>query len=508
MSSSGNYLLLLLALLLRYCTSLWPHSGQGKPPMFGDYEAQRHWQEVTVNIPLDSWYSNSTDNDLQYWGLDYPPLTAYHSLALGHVATSINSSYTALHTSRGEQSHHHKLLMRLSVIAGDLLVYLPACLAYSKHVSSSLVSLAFYPGLILIDHGHFQYNSISLGLFIAAVAAIFGHHDCLASLFFSLALNYKQMELYHALPFFFYLLARCNQEIGFGKKLGKLVMIATTVLVTFVIIWFPFIQLGLDSVLQVLVRLFPFNRGVFEDKVSNFWCALDVVVKLKSKFSHDILAKICLSTTFILALPSNLHLFFRPSHTTFLLSLCNTSLTFFLFSFQVHEKSILLAAIPIILTQNLPYLPPHTKSVSIWFLSISTFSMLPLLLKDGLLLPTLALSVLFLVVAHHFNLIYPLPNQKIKSGSTPRSSSPSPLISSPLQSLLNVLIPTSLTCCVIMSVLSLTIAPPPSYPFLWPLLISIFSAAHFILFSIYYHYVQFTWHSYIDIHQNFLKKNL
>jgi hypothetical protein len=33
----------------------------------------------------------------------------------------MNSSYTALHTSRGIQSHQHKLFMRISVIAADLL---------------------------------------------------------------------------------------------------------------------------------------------------------------------------------------------------------------------------------------------------------------------------------------------------------------------------------------------------------------------------------------------------
>lgn len=49
-------------------------AGQGKPPMHGDYEAQRHWMEVTVNLPVGDWYRNTTDNDLQYWGLDYPPL--------------------------------------------------------------------------------------------------------------------------------------------------------------------------------------------------------------------------------------------------------------------------------------------------------------------------------------------------------------------------------------------------------------------------------------------------
>ena len=51
--------------------------------MFGDYEAQRHWMEITTNLDINEWYINSTSNDLLYWGLDYPPLTAYHSYLNG-----------------------------------------------------------------------------------------------------------------------------------------------------------------------------------------------------------------------------------------------------------------------------------------------------------------------------------------------------------------------------------------------------------------------------------------
>lgn len=53
--------------------------------MFGDYEAQRHWMEVTLNVPLKDWYNHTEDNDLQYWGLDYPPLTAYHSYLMAKM---------------------------------------------------------------------------------------------------------------------------------------------------------------------------------------------------------------------------------------------------------------------------------------------------------------------------------------------------------------------------------------------------------------------------------------
>ena len=47
--------------------------------MYGDYEAQRHWMELTIHLPTRQWYTY----DLQYWGLDYPPLTAYVSWLCG-----------------------------------------------------------------------------------------------------------------------------------------------------------------------------------------------------------------------------------------------------------------------------------------------------------------------------------------------------------------------------------------------------------------------------------------
>ena len=55
--------------------------GQDTPYMYGDYEAQRHWMEITYHLPFRQWYRY----DLQYWGLDYPPLTAYASWLCGYV---------------------------------------------------------------------------------------------------------------------------------------------------------------------------------------------------------------------------------------------------------------------------------------------------------------------------------------------------------------------------------------------------------------------------------------
>jgi alpha-1,3-glucosyltransferase len=60
--------------------------------MFGDYEAQRHWMELTVHLPFRQWYKY----DLQYWGLDYPPLTAYVSWICGVVCVFFQLSSLSL----------------------------------------------------------------------------------------------------------------------------------------------------------------------------------------------------------------------------------------------------------------------------------------------------------------------------------------------------------------------------------------------------------------------------
>lgn len=226
--------LISVGICMRSILSLHSYSGEGKAPMFGDFEAQRHWQEVTVNLPIKDWYENTTDNDLLYWGLDYPPLTAYHSFLVGYVARSINESYVELHRSRGITSEQHKNFMRNTVLAADLLIYIPAmliaCTVIHKKILKmnppksegfhfAFLSIAlFYPGQILIDNGHFQYNNISLGLTVLAVAAILTNRRILGSLLFVLALNYKQMELYHALPFFCYLLANSFFDPDGHKK--------------------------------------------------------------------------------------------------------------------------------------------------------------------------------------------------------------------------------------------------------------------------------------------------
>ncbi|XP_075156493.1 ALG6 alpha-1,3-glucosyltransferase garnysstan [Haematobia irritans] len=453
-----------LGIALRSITSLGSYSGASTPPMFGDYEAQRHWQEITYNLPAKEWYLNSTSNDLQYWGLDYPPLTAYHSYLMGLVAYNINSSYVELFASRGYESEAHKSFMRFSVLLADVLLYIPACILLAnalgkmftnKERMAALMLSVCYPGLILIDNGHFQYNNISLGLMMIAVSAILRDSYIWAALSFSLALNYKQMELYHALPFFVYLLRLALAERTFVHKILKLLKIGLVTIATFVILWLPWI-FSKHTFMATLSRLFPFNRGVFEDKVANIWCSLNVIYKFKENVTNSQMALICLTTTLLVVLQLNLHAFLRHQKKTFLFALFNTAIAFFLFSFQVHEKSILLAAIPAVCL--FPYMPFYVMV----FLKISFLSMLPLFIKDSLCIPYFCLTIGFALISKYG--LQTAHSNNIK-----------------IQKLLGFLMDGIDLLILLISLVSIFAPSPTGLPHLWPLFISVFCCGCFVI---------------------------
>jgi alpha-1,3-glucosyltransferase len=69
--------------------------------------------------------------------------------------------------------------MRLSVIGCDAAVYLTSVFYLSRviakahrdpHASWTLCALLLSPVSLLIDHGHFQYNSVSLGFMLWSAA--------------------------------------------------------------------------------------------------------------------------------------------------------------------------------------------------------------------------------------------------------------------------------------------------------------------------------------------------
>ncbi|CAI2727065.1 unnamed protein product [Schistosoma spindalis] len=483
-----------IGITLRSSTSLHSYSGENKPPMYGDYEAQRHWMEITVNLPFTEWYINSTHNDLNYWGLDYPPVTAYHSWLMGKLANKIDHDWVQLYKSRGFESKEHKLFMRYTVLVADLLFFIPSVLLYFYYVLPSIMNnksqiggfystclTLTYPGLILIDHGHFQYNCISLGLYLSGINFLLLEWDIIGSILFCLAISYKQMELYHALPIFFFLLSNCIHKKSVCSGITHLARLSCVVFLTMFLIFVPFLlTTDLNLLFQVVRRLFPFDRGIYEDKVSNFWCATSPLVKWRSPLSTS---SITLSSTKLVwvsvllvlttCLPSCLVLLKKSKNQKFLISLALCALNFYLFSFQVHEKSILLVSIPVLCL--LPYYPIS----SFLFSLCSTLSMWPLFKKDGLQLASLCLTCIHTILGFFIILKCNNSDKHVAEKKKLQSNATSNNIS--IFIILFILIGYSS-----LIIGDLLITPPLAYPDLFPLLFSMYSFTLFSLFMLYW----------------------
>lgn len=421
---AARYIVILSAIILRSTIGLGSFSGKGQGPINGDFEAQRHWMELTINLPIKEWYFY----DLEYWGLDYPPLTAFHSWFFGKIGSSINSNWFQFFESRGLESNDLKNFMRFSSLISELVIYIPALLQFISimgkklnlgRMDQTLISaiIISQPSLILIDHGHFQYNSVMLGLFLLSLIDLIKGNLILASIWFILSILFKQMALYYAPFIFFYILSKLFTP-KFSRKqslfttlttfnIPKLILIGITIIITIIVILLPFIITPIlnneisiiPSLLQqIITRMFPFQRGLFEDKVANFWCTSNLIIKYNKIFTAFQLQKLSLVLTILSILPPCLMIFIKNLKRVvappqlIIYGFSATAWGFFLFSFQVHEKTVLVPLIP----STLLYILNDRDTLSIiqWINNIATFSLFPLLKKDDLALQYGVMAVL------------------------------------------------------------------------------------------------------------------
>jgi alpha-1,3-glucosyltransferase len=452
--------------LLRVLVGYQPHSGQdnyhGSHGAYGgDFECQRHWMELTWHLPLAEWYWY----DLEYWGLDYPPLTAYVSWICGALSSLlVGPESVALKTSRGLEDPLHKAYMRGTVLFLDLLLYgsivwvatrprrpgVTTTTTTSSH-GHDTQSIWFFllamaqPAMLLIDHGHFQYNTTALGISLWSFYYMSrpGFQNCVVgSVLFCCALSFKQMTLYYAPAAFCYLLGRCfavpapnASEQGRKFLVSRFVTLGAMVLVTFAFLWWPFVVYGpddttaLDRILHVMRRIIPLQRGLFEGKVSNIWCVLSVKpIRIRERFPAELQPLAALALTLLLVLPSGYKLFRTgqeqeqsqrtarqekgqghrgPSGESdkdwkiILWGTTSSALAFFLASFQVHEKSLLLALAPASL------LFADDALFSVWFSLVAAWTMWPLLVIDRLQTAYICTVLVFAVAVQLHKLLHP-----------------------------------------------------------------------------------------------------
>ncbi|CAI5729095.1 unnamed protein product [Hyaloperonospora brassicae] len=183
-----------------------------------DFEVHRNWLSLTYRLPRRLWYVDHTSP----WTLDYPPLFAYFEYLLALVAAQVLDEKEQLLELRAEPilSPSLVLFQRLSVILSDVVLFY-ALYAYcaswptvtttewafstAKRGAIMLVTV-LDAALLYVDHIHFQYNGMLLGLLILSATKFRLQQDCRGALYYTVLLLFKHIYLYAAPLYFVYLL--------------------------------------------------------------------------------------------------------------------------------------------------------------------------------------------------------------------------------------------------------------------------------------------------------------
>jgi len=314
------------------------------------------------------------------WTLDYPPFFAYFEWALSQLAQYADPLMLKVQ-NLGYDSWQTIYFQRASVVVSEfILIYALHRFIQSsptkKTAHASALAILLSPGLLIIDHIHFQYNGAMYGLLILSIVLAQQPSTLLQSgLLFAALLCFKHIYLYLAPAYFVYLLrAYClHPRSIFRIQFVNSLKLGIGIIAIFAAAFGPFAYWG--QIPQLLSRLFPFSRGLchaywapniwamysFTDRVLIYVApylnlpvnrdALTSVTRgLVGDTAFAVLPAITPRHTFILTiatqLPALAKLFLSPTTANFLPALTLTAYSAFLFGWHVHEKAILLVALP------------------------------------------------------------------------------------------------------------------------------------------------------------------
>jgi alpha-1,3-glucosyltransferase len=468
----NTLLINILSIILKIITGLFGYSGENDPPKYGDCEAQRHWMELTINLPIKDWYTNSTLNPLSYWPIDYPPMSAYHSFIFGLFLNKIYPECVQLKTSWGFESNYHKKLMRFISLISDIFTFHFACNLFVKYIFIDskieknykkyyicLFIMLVSPSLIIIDHGHYQFNNVMHGFFIFAVYFLYKKKFIFAIIFYAMCINFKQMGMYYAIPFPIYVIRYLTKK-DFVNNFISFLLYGIVTISSLCLIWSPW--LFYQNYQNVLQRIFPIWRGIFEDKVATFWCVLNIFYKL-SKLSQGLLIKCSLLLTVMSTIIPIICMLFGNnfSRKIFNLSFFIVSFGFYLFSFHVHEKTIIVPYLAYLLCFF------KIKEILPSFNLIAMFSMYPMLKRENQIIP-------YFVLSFSFYIVIKIIISKYKNSEEVKKENNLRIFIFTLIEIISIIFIIGYHIC------EKIIPPPQKYPWFYPLINAVFSFTYFI----------------------------
>ena len=336
-----------------------------------DFEVHRNWLATTHSLPLSEWYVDETSQ----WTLDYPPLFAWFEYLLSRLAVLFDGEMVVL-TQLGYASRATVAFQRSSVIATELVLILAAylhCRRVSRRAFPLLAFLiALNPGLLLVDHVHFQYNGLLLGVLMLSLEALQRDRFVLSAFLFAVLVNMKHLFAV-AGPYYLIYMMRTYCRPAAGFSFPRFALLGFTVVAVCGVSLGPFVANG--TIGDLASRLFPFGRGLCHAYwAPNFWALYSLADKVLVRVAgllglkrgadagghlsgglvgvatFGVLPQVGPSATLAVTLaamaPCLRRTWVDPDPKRILSDVAFVNLCGFMFGYHVHEKAVLHFVVP------------------------------------------------------------------------------------------------------------------------------------------------------------------
>mmetsp|Transcript_17233 Transcript_17233/g.25465 ORF Transcript_17233/g.25465 Transcript_17233/m.25465 type:complete len:490 (-) Transcript_17233:819-2288(-) len=383
-----------------------------------DFDVHRNWLAITRNLPLKKWYFDDI-NKTTVHTLDYPPSFSFfeYLISTSPLTNWLVSSgrldercLALLPDYDNDPSEACVVFHRGTVILSDIILWIGAFSACKTYQNFLLTVLN--PGLLWLDHVHFQYNGAMLGILIGSLGQLvkgknatgraYHYHHMASCFLYSLLLTMKHLYLPLAPLYFIYILSTyClrNNKLLLFNFLSVAAITAGTLLLPFL----PFLiqKEPIEQMLQIASRLFPFARGLVHDYwAANVWAIWMLADKLAQKVAGFSLPEISPSLCALLLITGllpGLYCAWKATPRTFLYCVVFCGLSSFMLAYHVHEKAIMTAIIPLATFC-------HDKNDKRLFLRLNTFGLVGLfpLLFRPIELPLKLMSLIsYMALTYH-----------------------------------------------------------------------------------------------------------
>ncbi|KAK7061626.1 alpha-1,3-glucosyltransferase [Favolaschia claudopus] len=391
-----------------------------------DFEVHRNWLAITHSLPISKWYYDTTSE----WTLDYPPFFAYFEKLLSIPASFIdpkivelsNLNYDAWSVIAYQRT---TVILSEFVLAAVLIRFIRGSVDPSTQRIIS-ASLFLHPGFLIVDHIHFQYNGFMFGILLWSILMARNGNKLASGILFAVLLNFKHIYMYLAPAYFIYLLRSFCFSASGKLEIKNFLSLANAVIAVFLISFGPFIVMG--QIPQILLRLFPFTRGLNHAYwAPNVWALVTAADRVLLRYVSRTGAEVAINLsgvastsrglvgdtvfavlptikpihTFIITVACQsialVKLWFTPTYKSFLTALTLCGYASFLFGWHVHEKAILLVLVPL----SLLAAERHAYFRTFILVSVAgVFSLFPLIFTPGESVVKVLYSVLWLLLVY------------------------------------------------------------------------------------------------------------